>query len=338
MANAICLKSGLLRDLQPLGADGNPVYQSAPQLRAAIKRTLGEDVADIFAIPQRSEDGNRIDWYTSLGGAVVSWSSATHEEQLLAKQQLLNVCKKIQETSRLMQAENDSERQVFGRLLKYVTRIPGDDYIHLVDGRPVLTFWGFHEHGAPADHDALRLLSVNEADEAATDRYSTATTPLNTVTTALDSESRKRYGRWWLLLPLILLLLMLLGFLLMRGCAPGAGSGLGLPDLSMRDLGSSDQGLTTEQESAEEGMDGDVGDTNGSDTATPELQAVGMQTDEPALEKSRSDEPVGDGQSVEEQRVESQSIDEQSNDENAGKQPRDDRAVDDRAADVSSRR
>ena len=352
MANAILLQSGLLRDFQPLGADGNPVYQSAPQLRAAIRRTLGEDVADIFAIPQRSEDGSRIDWYAPHGGAVVPWSSATPEEQRQAKQQLQDVCKRIQETSRLMQAEHDSERQVFGRLLKYVTRVPGDGHVHLVDGRPVLTFWGFHEHGAPSDHDALMLLPVMEPVAA-------AVAPSSTATVQVNSESRRRFGWWWLLLPLLLLLLLLLAFLLMRSCAPGTLSGLGLPDLGMPDLGGPDHELTTEQGStvedarspaARDGIESDVGDTTGADTALPELPEGGMPPaaespeetsegpstgademlpDEPAPEELPAGEEGNDEQPANEPPGEDQPIDERPNEVSPDTVPPDGQAADD---------
>ena len=353
MANAILLQSGSLRDYQPLGADGNPVYQSAPQLRAAIRRTLGEDVADIFAIPQRSEDGSRLDWYAPHGGTIVPWSSATPEEQSQAKQQLLAVSERIQETSRLMQAENDSERQVFGRLLEYVTRVPGDANVHLVDGRPVLTFWGFHEHGARADHDALLLLPVMEPAAA-------AVAPSSAAVVQVDPGRRRRFSWWWLLLPLLLLLL-LLAFLLLRGCVPGSLSGLGLPDLGLPDFSGPSHELTTEQEPAVEdarppeardGVNADLGDVTGPDTALPELPADGMapaavpQEDVSEDPSSDADEmlpdtavpdelPAGeegrDEQPADEQPGEDKPIDEQPNAETIDVPPSDEQAADDQA-------
>ncbi len=54
------LKSGSLTAFHAVGAVGNPVYLAASQLRAAIARRLGADVADTFAIPQRNEDGDAV--------------------------------------------------------------------------------------------------------------------------------------------------------------------------------------------------------------------------------------------------------------------------------------
>ncbi len=225
--NAILLQSGGLRDYRPLGADGNPVYLAAPQLRAAMKRQLGNDIADYFAIPRRSDDGDRIDWYAPREGLVVPWSAATGEEQRAAKQELLTARERILETGTRMQVDEETERKAFGRLLQHVMSFPNQDHLYLVNGRPVVTFWGFLEHDAALDHDSLALLPVMEPDSVAA-----PATPASGSMAQAAGRGR-RFGWlwrwWWLLLPLLLLLL----FLLLRGCdgwSPGGGLP-GLPDL-----------------------------------------------------------------------------------------------------------
>lgn len=307
MANAILLQSGALRDFQPLGADGNPVYQAAPQLRAAIKRTLGEEVANLFAIPQRSEDGNRIDWYAPGGGSVVPWSSATPEEQRQAKEQLWAARERINETGRRMQSQQESERQVFGRLLEHVTSVPNEGHVQLVDGRPVMTFWGFHEHGARPDHDALSLLPVMEPDTA------------GTAAELADAEAGRRFRWWWLLLPLLLLLLLLLAFLLLRGCAPAGLPGLDPPNLGLPELAPHDRAPATQEALPADTVrlpetrvviGADTGGIAGPDATIPEL-AAGKEMpaadalsetpdealalpEEPPLDEAAAEQPVGD--------------------------------------------
>ena len=56
------LRSGALREFFALGAVGHPVYQSATQLRVAMRSHIGADVADTFAVPKRNESGDTIDW------------------------------------------------------------------------------------------------------------------------------------------------------------------------------------------------------------------------------------------------------------------------------------
>ena len=76
MAGAL-LRSGSLSDFHPLGAVGKPVYSAASQLRATVRRLYGQDVADLFAIPKRHDQGDVIDWYAPEPGSVVPWSAAT---------------------------------------------------------------------------------------------------------------------------------------------------------------------------------------------------------------------------------------------------------------------
>lgn len=149
------LRSGSLIAYHPLGAVGHPVYLAAAQLRAAIARRLGAEAADTFAIPQRSEDGDTIDWYAPKPGRVVPWTVAGADERALAQAQLLQTRERIEDLGRTMQGEADPERQVFGRLLAHVTNFPDEEHIYLVEGRPVVTFWGFVRDRAAVGLDPL---------------------------------------------------------------------------------------------------------------------------------------------------------------------------------------
>ncbi len=191
------LRTGNLKAFEPLGALGNPVYLAAAQLRAAIGRRLGEDAAAALAIPHRNQDGDTIDWYAPGPGPVVPWSAATPEERTQAKEQLLGIRDRIEELGRAMQSEEAGERQVFGRLLEQVTSFPDDGHVYLVQGRPVITFWGFQHQSAPVGSSPLLNLDV-EPRQA----------PLAGIRRSLS---------WWWLLPLLLLLALLLIWLL-RGC------------------------------------------------------------------------------------------------------------------------
>lgn len=193
------LRTGNLKAFHPLGAVGNPVYLAAPQLRVAIARRLGERIANSFALPQRNEDGDTIDWYAADSGPVVPWSAASPEERSQAREQLLEVRTKVQELAARMQQEEGSDRQVFGRLLEHVTSFPDDQHVYLVNGRPVITFWGFHDNEGALGTDPLLDLELARDDP--------------------KPEPKKRRMPWWLWL-LLLLLLIGLGLLLLRSCQP----------------------------------------------------------------------------------------------------------------------
>lgn len=214
MAGAL-LRSGNLRDFHPLGAVGSPVFRAASQLRAAMRRHIGADVADLFAIPTQHERGDIIDWYAPEPGDVVPWSTATPEQRAAAKATLLAARTRLAaESETLSQSEEGAARQIFGRLLALVTQIPSDEHIYLVGGRPVVTFWGFHPLSAPPELDVIRGLDPG-AIRASTAPLAAAEPPSPPIT-AVEVGSRRPWW-WWLLLLLPLLLLLLLPFLL-RTC------------------------------------------------------------------------------------------------------------------------
>ena len=214
MAGAL-LRSGNVKQYKPLGATGNPVYRAASQLRAAIRRQLGADFADFFAIPQQDDKGDTIDWYAPREGSVVPWTAATTVEREDAKVRLLAAQRELSAKSRLLQDADNSEQQVFGRLLELATRIPGEDHVYLVDGQPVMTFWGFVERDAPDYQDVLGMLDVGGEPGEVTAGAATADG-------VAEVSAGRRWWPWpWWLLPLLLGLL-LLGALLfgLRGCVP----------------------------------------------------------------------------------------------------------------------
>lgn len=215
------LRSGRLTELQALGAVGTPVYSAADQLLAAMRRQLGAEVAELFAVPKQNDRGDAIDWYAPAAGDVVPWSAASPEERTEAKAALLAARERLLERSRSLQADDDRERQVFGKLLEQATQIPGDEHVYLVNGKPVLTFWGFSRRGAPAGLDVLGEL---ETGWPAPVRIPDATFPAEPVPPVITAEplpveaQRRRPWYWWLLWPLLLLLLLGLLWFGLRSC------------------------------------------------------------------------------------------------------------------------
>ena len=207
MAGAL-LRTGTLREFKPLGAVGSPVYSAASQLRAAVRRQLGDTMADLFAIPRQHDDGDRIDWYSPRPGDVIPWSAATPDQRSAAKATLLAARERLAAHSRTLQADERSERQVFGRLLALATDVPGEEHIYIVNGQPVLTFWGFHPAAAPAGFDAVGNL----------DPHTTAPTSAPQPPAPPPFAAPSPRSRWWLW-PLLLLLLLLLVLLTLRYCA-----------------------------------------------------------------------------------------------------------------------
>lgn len=211
----VLLRSGSLKQFLPLGATGNPVYGAASQLRAAMRRQLGQEVADYFAVPVQDEKGQTIDWYSAFDGDVVPWTSATPEERIPARASLLAARERLLEKSRALQASEDSEQQVFGKLLALATRIPNEDHVYLVGGRPVMSFWGFSERDAQGERDVLGSLDASAISGSAGAREA------GDAASMRPPVSVVRWRWLWWLLPLLLLLgLLLFG---LKTCGPEFG-------------------------------------------------------------------------------------------------------------------
>jgi len=213
------LRSGKSGSFTALGETGQPVYRAALQLREAIRRKNPEMV-DHLAIPQSDELGNQIDWYSGLDGDVIPWSSATEEERAPARRQLEALKTALEELSQRFLVTDSGEQQqgdkaVFGKLLKRVIHFPDENFVYLVQGKPVLTFWGF-EHAGTGNLDPLHCLY--QVPPAFTLPPVVEAAPV--VAPVVPVVARPWWRRWWwlLLLPFLLLLLWLL--LGLRGCVP----------------------------------------------------------------------------------------------------------------------
>jgi hypothetical protein len=214
------LRSGKSGSFTALGETGQPVYRAALQLREAIRRKNPEMV-DHLAIPQSDELGNQIDWYSGLDGDVIPWSSATEEERAPARRQLEALKTALDELSQRFLGTDSGEQQqgdkaVFGKLLKRVIHFPDENFVYLVQGKPVLTFWGF-EHAGTGNRDPLHCLY--QVPPAFTLPPVAEAAPV--VAPVVPVVARPWWRRWWwwlLLLPFLLLLLWLL--LGLRGCVP----------------------------------------------------------------------------------------------------------------------
>ncbi len=152
------LRSGSLDEILALGENGQPVYASALQLRETLRLRKQSSVADVLAIPQPNEAGDRIDWYAPISGKVTSWLAASDSERTSAVTQL-EQCRTIVHTlcQKALKSDNPGQ-QLFGALLAKAIQFPDQNHVYLVDGKPVLTFWGFVHLDKKSRIDALDCL------------------------------------------------------------------------------------------------------------------------------------------------------------------------------------
>ncbi|MGE6106253.1 SrfA family protein [Aeromonas sobria] len=252
------LRSGQNSAFKALGETGFPVYRMASQLRETIRRLdTGHDLARHLAIPQNDQGGDRTDWYSSFAGDVIPWNSATESERAAAYSQFESFKLAVLALSeRLLTTDdkyNGGDKRVFASLLKQVIHFPDQDFVYLVDGVLVLTFWGF-VHDSGEQHDPmhwLRPVSSNlampgtavsppiPAHEIAPATGSAQTMPVYAQPVTPTIQTGSRWCRWrWLLWPLLLLALLVLLLFGLRACAPSISlpvvSSTSLPKLGER--------------------------------------------------------------------------------------------------------
>lgn len=152
------LRSGNLDAVLALGENGQPVYASALQIRETLRLRRQSALADCLAIPQANERGDRLDWYAPFSGRVKSWLGASDHERRAALQQLTACQQDMQDLSTRARAAENPSMRLFGALLSKTLQFPDQQYVYLVDGKPIITFWGFVDAQARSRDDALACL------------------------------------------------------------------------------------------------------------------------------------------------------------------------------------
>ncbi|WP_206534741.1 SrfA family protein, partial [Mesorhizobium sp. M7D.F.Ca.US.004.03.1.1] len=149
------LRSGSLDDVLALGENGQPVYACALQLRETLRIRQQQQAADCLAVPQPNETGTRIDWYSPFPGKVTSWLAASDAQLAQALQVLEQSLATFRDLVAKTQTNPHPSHRLFGALLARAMQIPDPNHIYLVDGKPVLTFWGFIKPPAQCQDDPL---------------------------------------------------------------------------------------------------------------------------------------------------------------------------------------
>ncbi|MBS0224444.1 MAG: hypothetical protein JSR91_27305 [Proteobacteria bacterium] len=143
------LSSEPLQRYRALGLAGDPVWHAAGQLRAAIAQRLSREHADLLAIPEVDPSGRRIDWYAPFDGEVRQLADLgeTERTQILDKVRRLHA--DLAQLAGAMEApDRSSAERNFAKLLRHALTAPGEETLHVVDGKPVMTFWGFSADAA----------------------------------------------------------------------------------------------------------------------------------------------------------------------------------------------
>lgn len=155
------------------------------RLDALIRRHLAGPTASLLAAPAPTADGRLVEWYSDLSGQPVPLASLGPAarppvEALLATR--LAALAALADRLEAAGSEPDLARAL-GQALSY----PGEETVYVVDGQPVLTFWGYRPLAAAAAEPA-------EATAAAVAGPATAT--VQPVENADGREGPRRFPGW----------------------------------------------------------------------------------------------------------------------------------------------
>ena len=174
-----------LNDFQPLlDAGGRPLWQGAARLREFIERTaaLGHACARCLALPRISSEQDQADWYVPFASAsadgsyrIRAWAEASRAEQDAALAQLQKLERQLGLCSQWLRCHDDDPQCAeFARLLccpqhedcLAVLHCPGPECVFIVDGQPVLAFWGFVRPGGQPGTLPLEALGATLQESA----------------------------------------------------------------------------------------------------------------------------------------------------------------------------
>jgi hypothetical protein len=144
MAAGPLLVSEPLQRYRALGLAGDPVWRAAGQLRAAIAARLSREHAELLAVPEAEPSGRTINWYAPFDGDVRRLGDLGDAERREMLDRVHRLHGEIAGLATQMEAvEHSNAERNFARLLRQALTAPGEETLYVVDGRPVMTFWGF---------------------------------------------------------------------------------------------------------------------------------------------------------------------------------------------------
>ncbi len=122
------------------------------RLDALIRRHLAGPTASLLAAPASTADGRFVEWYSDLNGQPVPLRSLSPSARPAVEALLANRLGALAALAERLEAA-DSEPDL-ARALRQALSYPGEETVYVVDGQPVLTFWGYRPLVAAAAEPA----------------------------------------------------------------------------------------------------------------------------------------------------------------------------------------
>ncbi len=154
-------------NLRPLAWQGVRAIACYEQLARILQSRLTAAHLALLAEPIPDSSGENVDWYahlpemSSITAQPVKFTDLPLQTQEEARRLLFSLQHDIFNLARELQNGQDSNAITAGTLLENCLAFPGEEYVYLFDGQPVITAWGYLPSQNDASREELtRLLAV----------------------------------------------------------------------------------------------------------------------------------------------------------------------------------
>ncbi len=209
-----------LTGVRPLGVRGEPLHHAQAQLRAVVRRRLGDRHFHLLAEPQPHQLGGRIDWYSELEGTVRPLAALPEAERDAVRADIDALLADIDRLGQSLEAGPTEDGKLAGKSLRLAARRPSDEYLFLVGEQPVVVCWGYDTEAAGAVLPSAFAPTATQAVPPSLPGIA-ASAPIVIASDGAAVLVRERFPwLFWLLAGLLAILIVLLASYLLRQCMP----------------------------------------------------------------------------------------------------------------------
>jgi len=213
-----------LTGVRPLGVRGEPLHHAQAQLRAVVRRRLGDRYFHLLAEPQPHDLGGRIDWYSERDGTVRALAALPETERDAARADIDALLADIDRVGQSLEAGPTEDGKLAGKSLRLAARRPSDEYLFLVDDQPVVVCWGYDTEAAGAVLPSAFTPTTVAAAAPPPVAVAAASQPFGTMAVGPGGAAVlvREHFPWlfWLLAALLAILALMLASYLLRQCMP----------------------------------------------------------------------------------------------------------------------
>jgi len=137
------LVASVLVGAQPIGLRGDPLHTLQGQIRAVVRRRLGERHFHLLAEPLPYEASSRVDWYSAVEGEARPLARLAEPERGQKRAEIDALLADIERLGQSLQSGATEDVRLAGGFLRLAARPPTDDCCYIVGDQPVVIGWGY---------------------------------------------------------------------------------------------------------------------------------------------------------------------------------------------------